>query len=263
MPGTAIHRRIRVRRQGHSEPGPCGPRRPHPPARRRTRDRRTARRRTRTVGPARFAVAPTPTAPSLTARGSGSAATASSWPPRSSPPSHDLSQPVKRSRPSGCEADRQPAYRPRMPLARPTAPAAAQRLNGSTAQLRAPPPIRSSRADARWRWPVGPIGPKMVGVTTAEEQRQSTNLSECWCCGGELAEPDLLRLGSHPEAGVCPDSARDLQRRATARRDQQRRTWSARLRAGVRATRARIIEHGWHNRPVLGRLLRHIDRHLP
>jgi hypothetical protein len=100
------------------------------------------------------------------------------------------------------------------------------------------------------------------GVSIAEESSQAT-APVCWCCGHQFDERELVRLGSHPEVGVCLGCARDLQRRATEREDELRPTRPARLRGVIRSGRARVIDLGWHNKPVLGRLLRRIDRHLP
>lgn len=44
----------------------------------------------------------------------------------------------------------------------------------------------------------------------------------CWCCGRDVDENVLLRLGAHPEAGVCPDCAQHLHRRATEHADRRR-----------------------------------------
>ena len=42
----------------------------------------------------------------------------------------------------------------------------------------------------------------------------------CWCCGSKFSDEDLVRLGNHPEVGVCAPvvpsgctGARRLQRR--------------------------------------------------
>ena len=42
----------------------------------------------------------------------------------------------------------------------------------------------------------------------------------CWCCGQPRPESDLLRLGQHPEVGVCARCAHSLHRRAQERADQ-------------------------------------------
>lgn len=85
----------------------------------------------------------------------------------------------------------------------------------------------------------------------------------CWCCGNQFDEPDLVRLGSHPEVGVCFGCARFLQRRAAERRDELRPTRASRVRDGVRGIREGVIARGWHRLPAVGRVLRRIDRHLP
>lgn len=85
----------------------------------------------------------------------------------------------------------------------------------------------------------------------------------CWCCGNEFAERDLVRLGSHPEVGVCFGCARFLQRRAAEREDDHRRSLGTGVRTAVRGIRGWVIGRGWQDRPVVGRVLRRIDRHLP
>jgi hypothetical protein len=85
----------------------------------------------------------------------------------------------------------------------------------------------------------------------------------CWCCGGDFEDRDLVRLGMHPEVGVCLQCAHFLQRRAAEREDERHPSPAARVRAVVRGVRDQVISRGWHHRPVIGRLLRRIDRHLP
>ncbi|TNC25328.1 hypothetical protein [Amycolatopsis alkalitolerans] len=85
----------------------------------------------------------------------------------------------------------------------------------------------------------------------------------CWCCGRDKPETELVRLGSHPEVGVCLECARWLQRRARQRHDSRHPGPSARLRGGIDAGRDLVIRKGWHRRGLLGALLRRIDRYLP
>jgi len=99
-------------------------------------------------------------------------------------------------------------------------------------------------------------------VTIADETSQPV-APTCWCCGGEFDERDLVRLGTHPEVGVCLGCARFLQRRAAEREDELRTSPAVKLRSGVRSAREWVIRHGWHRLPVVGRLLQRINRHLP
>ena len=46
----------------------------------------------------------------------------------------------------------------------------------------------------------------------AERSRQPDSI--CWCCGADRPDSDLVRLGAHPEVGVCTDCAVFLHRRA-------------------------------------------------
>ncbi len=88
-------------------------------------------------------------------------------------------------------------------------------------------------------------------------------MSVCWCCGAERAESELLHLDQHPEVGVCARCARWLHRRARQREDEQRPSPAAWLRGGIRSARSVVIQHHWQDRPVIGPLLRRLDRHLP
>ena len=48
----------------------------------------------------------------------------------------------------------------------------------------------------------------------------------CWCCGDATVRASLLRLGDHPEVGVCFRCVRVLARR---KREIERRTRAARV----------------------------------
>ncbi|MGC4939919.1 hypothetical protein [Kribbella sp. DT2] len=99
-------------------------------------------------------------------------------------------------------------------------------------------------------------------MTAAEETVQPV-APMCWCCGGEFEERELVRLGAHPEVGVCVGCAKYLQRRAAEREDELRPSRGARVQAALRGVREFVIGRGWHDLPVLGWLLRRIGRHLP
>jgi hypothetical protein len=99
-------------------------------------------------------------------------------------------------------------------------------------------------------------------VSVAPETVQASTPA-CWCCGEQFDERDLVRLGSHPEVGVCFGCARFLQRRAAEREDELGRSRRSRVRTAVRGVRGWAIARGRHNSPVIGRVLRRIDRYLP
>lgn len=99
-------------------------------------------------------------------------------------------------------------------------------------------------------------------MTVQPEQDRASEPS-CWCCGTEYPETELVRLGQHPEIGVCLGCARWLQRRAVQRYDEQHPSPMARLRSGINAVRAALIRKGWHERGVIGAVLRWLDRRLP
>lgn len=85
----------------------------------------------------------------------------------------------------------------------------------------------------------------------------------CWCCGRTFAETELTRLGSHPEVGVCAGCARWLNRRARAAADRGRRTPAVTARRGLDRARRLVMRRGMQGWPLLGPVLRRLDRHLP
>ncbi|WP_457254599.1 hypothetical protein [Pedococcus sp. P5_B7] len=85
----------------------------------------------------------------------------------------------------------------------------------------------------------------------------------CWCCGNTFDEAELSRLGSHPEVGVCAGCAQWLHRRARSATETGRRNPGSVLRRAVAAVRRRVMRAGAQDWPVLGSLLRRLDRHLP
>jgi hypothetical protein len=103
---------------------------------------------------------------------------------------------------------------------------------------------------------------EVISVSVQPEQQRVSRIG-CWCCGGEYPEEELVRLGQHPEVGVCLRCARWLQRRAVQRYDEQHPSPAALLRGRVQAIRRAVIRKGWHQRGALGSVLRWIDRFLP
>ena len=98
---------------------------------------------------------------------------------------------------------------------------------------------------------------------TATSGSRPTASPSCWCCDEEFPESELVRLGAHPEVGLCLGCANWVKRRAATRRHEQHPSIAGRLRGGVHAVRGKVIERGWHERGRLGALLHRIDRHLP
>jgi len=85
----------------------------------------------------------------------------------------------------------------------------------------------------------------------------------CWCCGNAFEEHNLSRLGSHPEVGVCGGCAQWLHRRARSKAEAGTRTPGAVMRRAMAAARGRVMRAGLQEWPVLGPLLRRVDKHLP
>jgi len=92
---------------------------------------------------------------------------------------------------------------------------------------------------------------------------ESGGRAACWCCGQEQSESSVVRLGNHPEVAVCLRCAHFLHQQARGREDALRVSPAARLRDGLRAARRFVVRHGWHQRPVIGPLLRRLGRHTP
>ena len=87
----------------------------------------------------------------------------------------------------------------------------------------------------------------------------------CWCCGRPYPEERLVRLGTHPEAGVCFQCAKFLHRRAREQNDVVRGDHGlvARGRAVFANGRDVVIRHGWQDGRISGPVLRWVDKLMP
>src|SRR4051795_5053893 len=85
----------------------------------------------------------------------------------------------------------------------------------------------------------------------------------CWCCGQPNPEPDVLRLGEHPEVAVCLGCAHFLHQRARAREDELRPSAAAHARDGLRAVRNIVMARRWQEKPLIGPVLRLLGTRLP
>jgi hypothetical protein len=94
----------------------------------------------------------------------------------------------------------------------------------------------------------------------SDETQTATSQGKCWCCGKTRAEDTLVRLGSHPEVGICVGCVRFLHRRA---RDRQATVLRKTLRGTAESVRGHVMARGWHQRPLIGPALRWLNRHLP
>ncbi|MGH3149321.1 MAG: hypothetical protein ACRDOB_01125 [Streptosporangiaceae bacterium] len=92
--------------------------------------------------------------------------------------------------------------------------------------------------------------------TTTDQTEQS----RCWCCGKIRSEETLVRLGNHPEVGICISCVHFLRRRA---RDHQATVMRQTLRGTAESIRREVMARGWHQRPVVGPALQWLNRHLP
>jgi hypothetical protein len=94
----------------------------------------------------------------------------------------------------------------------------------------------------------------------AERAAGETGESGCWCCGRAASEEQLVRLGRHPEVGVCLDCVGFLGRRA---RDREASLVHERLRSAADSVRGGVTARQWHRLPVIGPVLRWVGRHSP
>ncbi len=100
-------------------------------------------------------------------------------------------------------------------------------------------------------------------MTTGAAEHEHAVHPHCWCCGNTFDDSDLTHLGANPEVAVCAGCAHWLNRRARAAADRGLGTPGARVRRVVGSARGRVMRAGAHDWPVIGALLRRLDRHLP
>ena len=102
-----------------------------------------------------------------------------------------------------------------------------------------------------------------VTAGPANTADSSGDEADCWCCGQRYPNERLVGLGSHPEVAVYVRCAHLLHRQAMHREDALRPSIASRLRDGLRWGRRVVMDHQWHQRPVIGRPLRWLGRYLP
>lgn len=98
---------------------------------------------------------------------------------------------------------------------------------------------------------------------TTRAEPEADERRRCWCCDNEFLDEEVVHLGAHPEVAICFDCARWVRRRAVLRADAGRRGMRVGLRRILAQVRAAVIGRGWHDRPVIGSILRWVDRRLP
>jgi hypothetical protein len=109
----------------------------------------------------------------------------------------------------------------------------------------------------------GPEQDSLVSTAAAAAGSEATEPVECWCCGSTYPESELVRLGSHPEVGVCLRCAHFLHQLARSREDAQHPSLAGRVRDQLRSARRIVVRRRWHEMPVIGKPLRGLGRHVP
>jgi hypothetical protein len=98
-------------------------------------------------------------------------------------------------------------------------------------------------------------------MTTAAETTEENDAVPCWCCGDQYPEDKVVHLDAHPEVAVCIGCVHYLDRRAKERLPTT--AGARRVREILEAVRRRVIRLRLHEKPVVGPMLRWVDRHLP
>ena len=94
-------------------------------------------------------------------------------------------------------------------------------------------------------------------------QDENSRQSECWCCGQRALSGQMVHLGNHPEVALSLRCARFVAHQAGEIEDRQRVGPAVLAREVVRRVRSGVVEHGWHDKPIVGPGLRWLGRHLP
>jgi hypothetical protein len=97
----------------------------------------------------------------------------------------------------------------------------------------------------------------------AQEAAVESDGVRCWCCGRRTPSDAVVHLGNHPEVVVCLRCAHFVHQRARAIEDAQRPSPAGRMRDGLRAGRRLVTARRWHEKPLIGGVLRWLGARLP
>ena len=105
----------------------------------------------------------------------------------------------------------------------------------------------------------------MSSQPTAVEDESPEPDSNCWCCGRAFPDERLVRLGTHPEAGICFQCAKYVHRRAREQDDIVRGNHglAARGRVVFQTGRDAVVRRGWQHGRISGPVLRWINKLMP
>jgi hypothetical protein len=91
----------------------------------------------------------------------------------------------------------------------------------------------------------------MSAISTVVEDADMSP-SQCWCCGAIEDQTRLVRLGNHPEVGLCLRCAHSVSTWAWELEDQSKTGPLVIGRDRFRALRRDVIRRGWHHSPFVG-----------
>jgi len=78
-----------------------------------------------------------------------------------------------------------------------------------------------------------------------------------------MAVGKTVRLGNHPEVGVCTRCARSIGKWGREIEDRDRSGPGVSARDGFRSLRKAVVRRGWQNARILGGPLRWLGKRLP
>lgn len=103
----------------------------------------------------------------------------------------------------------------------------------------------------------------MAGMAETRREDGHAEPSRCWCWGSRIDAGRVVRLGDHPEVGICPRCARWIGKSGREIEDRDPHGGAVLLRDQMRRLRCTAVAKGWQHRPLVGKGLRWLGRWMP